>query len=58
MKDITKSNLREAQKYCEDNDKSFGFMVQYMQDTCGVSFDCAMKFLREQSANAKAKQEE
>lgn len=49
MKAMTKARLEEAQKYCDDNDKSTEFMIQYMQDEAGVDLDCVMAFLRKQS---------
>jgi hypothetical protein len=32
MKTRTEQLLREAQQYCDDNDKSTEFMLEYMQD--------------------------
>jgi hypothetical protein len=47
MKAKTKELLREAQQYCNDNDKSTEFMLQYMQDFANVDLDCVASFLRE-----------
>jgi hypothetical protein len=49
MKLITRELLQEAQQYCEDNDKSTEFMIQYMQDVADVDLDCVMNFLIEQT---------
>ncbi len=45
MKESTKLKLAEAQKYCDDNDKSTEFMLQYMQDFANVSHDCVISYL-------------
>lgn len=52
MKAMTKARLEEAQKYCDDNDKSTEFMIQYMQDFAGVDFDCVMSFLKSKAREA------
>jgi len=49
MKESTKILLREAQQYCDDNDKSTEFMLQYMQDVAKVDLDCVIKFLDKNS---------
>jgi hypothetical protein len=38
----------EAQEYCDENDKSTEFMIQYMQDYAKVSFDCVLAYLAAQ----------
>lgn len=48
MKAKTKMLLEEAQKYCDENDKSTEFMLQYMQDFAGVDLDCVVNFLTQQ----------
>lgn len=48
MKKETKAKLRMAQIYCDDEDKSTEFMLQYMQDVAGVDLDCVLKFLKNQ----------
>ena len=53
MKAKTKMLLEEAQKYCDDNDKSTAFMLQYMQDFAGVDLDCVISFLSKQHENKK-----
>ena len=47
MKAKTKLLLKEAHQYCDDNDKSTGFMLQYMQDVAGVDLDCVLNYLKE-----------
>jgi hypothetical protein len=46
MKDTTKIILAEAWKYCDEEDKSTEFMLQYMQDTANVNLDTVMSFLQ------------
>lgn len=46
MKQVTKDKLKEAQQYCDDNDKSTEFMLQYMQDLAGVDLDCVLNYLK------------
>jgi hypothetical protein len=46
MKKETKAKLKEAQQYCDANDKSTEFMIQYMQDFAGVSFETVLKYLQ------------
>jgi hypothetical protein len=41
--------LREAQAYCDEEDKSTEFMIQYMQDYADVSFDEVIEFLTSQA---------
>lgn len=45
MKLETRKKLIEAQLYCEENDKSTEYMLQYMQDFAGVDLDCVLNFL-------------
>lgn len=47
MQQKTRALLQEAQDWCDDNDKSTEFMLQYMQDVVGVNLDCVLNFLRE-----------
>jgi hypothetical protein len=37
--------LKEAQAYCDENDKSTEFMLQYMQDFAGVDLEVVIEFL-------------
>jgi len=50
MKAITRNKLLEAWQFCDDNDKSTAFMIEYMQDVAGVDFDCVMNFINKTSA--------
>jgi len=45
MKKITKYLLAEAKQYCDDEDKSTEFMLQYMQDFANVDLDCVINYL-------------
>ena len=47
MKVDIKRLLKVAQQYCDDNDKSTEFMLQYMQDYAGVDLDCVIKYLED-----------
>ena len=49
MKSATKNKLAEAQAFCNKQNKSTEFMIQYMQDSCKVSFECVVKFLTSHS---------
>lgn len=46
MKAITKNKLFGAWQYCDDNDKSTEYMLQYMQDYAGVDLDCVINFMQ------------
>lgn len=41
--------LEEAKKYCDDNDKSTEFMLEYMKDVAKVSLDMVISFLTERT---------
>ena len=41
--------LKEAQQYCDDEDKSTEFMLEYMQSVAGVDLDTVLEFLESQS---------
>ena len=45
MKAQTKRLLLAAKKYCDINDKSTEYMLQYMQDVADVDLDCVISFL-------------
>lgn len=45
MKKVTKLLLVEAWNWCDENDKSTEFMLQYMADTAGVDYDVAVDFV-------------
>lgn len=59
MNAATRAKLKDAQDYCDANDKSTGFMIQFTMDSVGVSHDCVMNFLRKQAdayeRNSRAK---
>ncbi len=46
MKNITKQKLLEAWDYCDENDKSTEYMLQYMQDIAEVDLDCVINFIQ------------
>jgi hypothetical protein len=48
MSEETRRLLKEAQDWCDDNDKSTEFMLEYMQDYANTDFDTVMSFLEEQ----------
>ena len=48
MKEKTKYLLETAQAYCDVEDKSTEFMLEYMQDIASVDLDCVLEFLRMQ----------
>lgn len=45
MDKLTKLKLRAVHIYCDDNDKSTEYMLQFMQDTCNVDLDTVMNYL-------------
>lgn len=46
MKTETRNKLKEAHQYCNDNDKSIEFMLEYMQDFANVDLDCVLNYLQ------------
>jgi hypothetical protein len=46
MKAETKNKLLESWQYCDDNDKSTEFMLEYMQDMANVDLDCVINFIQ------------
>jgi len=46
MKTKTKMLLAEAWRYCDEEDKSTEFMLEFMQDTADVDLDCVINFLQ------------
>ena len=44
-----KELMLEAKIYCDENDKSTEFMIQYMQVFAGVDFDTVINFLMRSS---------
>lgn len=45
MKLVTKLKLAAVHKWCDAQEKSTEFMIQYMQDICKVSHDTVMNYL-------------
>ena len=45
MKTVTREKLLEAWNYCDQEDKSTEFMIQYMQDVANVDLDCVLNFI-------------
>lgn len=45
MKVLTKNALFEAWAFCDEQDKSTAFMLQYMADHAGVEYDVAVDFV-------------
>ena len=45
MKEGTKFLLQDAQEWCEKEDKSTEFMLQFMQDQAGVNLDYVLKYI-------------
>lgn len=46
MKYITKLKLAAIHLYCDVNNKSTEYMIQFMQDSCKVDLDCVMNYLQ------------
>lgn len=46
MKYITKLKLAAIHLYCDVNNKSTEYMIQFMQDSCKVDLDCVMNYFR------------
>ena len=53
MTEKTRQKLKIAQDFCDENDKSTEYMLQFMQDFANVDLDCVMNFLEEQHENKK-----
>ena len=45
MKELTKNKLLAAWQYCDDEDKSREFMIQFMMDNAKVDMDCVVNFI-------------
>jgi hypothetical protein len=54
MKIETKTKLFEAWQYCDDEDKSTEFMLEYMQSVAKVDLDCVINFI-EKNADKRPK---
>lgn len=45
MKELTRNKLLAAWQYCDDEDKSTEFMIQFMMDNTKVDMDCVVNFI-------------
>ena len=45
MKYITQLKLAAVHQLCDAEDKSTEYMLQLMQDSCGVGLDCCISYL-------------
>ena len=45
MKATTKELLESAFEYCQEQDKSIEFTLQYMQDVAKVDLDCVLNYI-------------
>lgn len=45
MKDKTRQLLKQALDFCNENDKSTEFTLQYMQDFARVDLDCVIAYI-------------
>lgn len=48
MKAETKAKLQSAYDDCVKENRSFAYILEYLQDVCDVDFDCASKFVMNQ----------
>jgi hypothetical protein len=55
MKAITRQNLLDALSWCNENDKSTPFTIQYMMDYAKVQHETVMLFLENESKKEVAK---
>ena len=55
MTEETKIKLLLAWEYCDDEDKSTEFMLQYMQDCAEVDLDTVLEFIQNTSWEERAK---
>jgi hypothetical protein len=55
MKPETRHKLLDAWAYCDEEDKSTEFMLQYMQDHAGVDLDCVINFIQETTIEERIK---
>ena len=46
MKAATRLKLESAIDWCDENDKSTAFMIQYLQDVSGMTFDQVIIYLK------------
>jgi Zn finger protein HypA/HybF involved in hydrogenase expression len=55
MKEITKIKLTDALNWCDENDKSTLFTIQYMMDYAKVQHETVIRFLESESKKQKIK---
>jgi len=55
MKQETEIKLLTAWQYCDDEDKSTEFMLQYMQDFAKVDLDCVINFIKKTTLEERQK---
>ena len=53
MTQETFKKLEEAERFCDENDKSTEFMLEFMQDFANVDLDCVMNYLYKKRKNKK-----
>lgn len=53
LKKLQREALFEAWAYCDWQDKSTEFMLQYMQGAAGVDLDTVLEFIHGESKNRK-----
>jgi len=46
MKQTTRLNLENGINWCDENEKSTAFMIQYLQDVSGMTFDQVIIYLK------------
>lgn len=47
LDDELRGCLKAAMEWCDHEDKSTEFMIEYMKDSCNATHDVVMKFLEE-----------
>ncbi len=50
MQKKTEKKLIEAWNYCNENNKSMEFTIEYMCDVADVNIDCVIKFINKQKS--------
>lgn len=53
MKSETKDKLMMAWQWCNENDKSTEFMIEFMKDCARVSHDCVINFISKTTDNER-----
>lgn len=43
----------QAQKWCDENEKSTEFMLQYISDLAEIEYDAVIEFLQKRNASQK-----